>query len=280
MKLFKTIEETTSYISLQKGNGQSVGFVPTMGALHEGHLALMRRALKENELLVVSVFVNPKQFDNPEDLEKYPRDLDKDMRLLEKVGCDVLFAPEVTEMYPEQETISYDFGQLETVMEGASRKGHFNGVAVVVRKLFDIVVPDRAYFGEKDFQQLAIIKQLVKQTNQEVAIVPCPIVRETDGLAMSSRNERLTVEERALAPFIYQTLQQARDKVTDLQPAQIKDWVIGEFKKEKAFTLDYFEIAEDTFLQPVDSWEEGRGTMGFIAVFLGKVRLIDNIRFI
>ena len=158
MKLFKTIKKTTSYISLKKTEGNSVGFVPTMGALHEGHLELMRRAKQENDMLVVSVFVNPKQFDNPEDLEKYPRDLDKDKRLLERVGCDILFAPEVTEMYPEQENIQYEFGKLETVMEAASRKGHFNCVAIVVRKFFDIVTPDNANFGEKDFQQLAIIK--------------------------------------------------------------------------------------------------------------------------
>lgn len=280
MKLFKIIEETSAYIDLKKANGRSIGFVPTMGALHEGHLELMRRAKKENDVLVVSVFVNPKQFDNPEDLKKYPRDLAKDVRLLEQVGCDVVFSPEVEEMYPDQESIQYDFGPLETVMEGASRKGHFNGVAIVVRKLFDIVKPHNAYFGEKDFQQLAIIQELVKQTKQVVNIVPCQIVREADGLAMSSRNERLTAEEREIAPFIYQTLQMAKEKMKDLNPNQLKAWVISEFGKKKAFTLDYFEIAEDTFLQPADSWESNKGTMGFIAVFLGNVRLIDNIRFI
>lgn len=280
MKLCKTIKETTAHISRKKVEGKSVGFVPTMGALHEGHLQLMRRAKQENDLLAVSVFVNPKQFDNPEDLEKYPRNLANDMRLLEQVGCDVLFAPEVQEMYPEQEHIQYDFGKLETVMEGASRKGHFNGVAIVVKKLFDIVMPERAYFGEKDFQQLAIIRALVKQTKQPVQIIPCPIVREADGLAMSSRNERLTAEERRTAPLIYQILQQAREKVAKVTPAQLKDWVVNEIGKNKAMTLDYFEIAEDTFLQPVSSWDNKVGTMGFIAVFLGKVRLIDNIRFI
>jgi pantoate--beta-alanine ligase len=280
MKLFKTIKETSAYIDLKKANNRGIGFVPTMGALHEGHLELMRRAKKENDVLVVSVFVNPKQFDNPEDLKKYPRDLAKDRALLEEVGCDILFAPDVEEMYPEEENQHYDFGPLDTVMEGASRKGHFNGVAIVVRKLFDIVKPHNAYFGEKDFQQLAIIKELVKQTKQPLTIMPCPIVREADGLAMSSRNERLTTQERELAPFIYQTLLRAKDKMSDVNPAWVKAWVKDEFGKKKAFTLDYFEIAEDTYLQPVDSWEDGRGTMGFIAVFLGKVRLIDNIRFI
>jgi pantoate--beta-alanine ligase len=280
MKHFDTIKKTTDFIDQQKTQGKSIGFVPTMGALHDGHLELMRRAKKENDLLVVSVFVNPKQFDNPEDLKKYPRNLDKDMKLLETVGCDVLFAPEVEEMYPGEEHVRYDFGELETVMEGASRKGHFNGVAIVVRKLFDIVLPDRAYFGEKDFQQLAIIKQLVKQTRQPVEIVPCPIVRETDGLAMSSRNERLTKEERKIAPFIFQTLQAAKTRMPVLSPVELKEWVAGEFDKKGDFKLDYFEIADDTFLQPVLQWNQCKGIMGFVAVYLDNVRLIDNIRFI
>lgn len=280
MKHFDTIKKTTDFIDQQKTQGKSIGFVPTMGALHDGHLELMRRAKKENDLLVVSVFVNPKQFDNPEDLKKYPRNLDKDMKLLETVGCDVLFAPEVEEMYPGEEHLQYDFGALETVMEGASRKGHFNGVAIVVRKLFDIVLPDRAYFGEKDFQQLAIIQQLVKQTRQPVEIVPCPIVRETDGLAMSSRNERLTKEERKIAPFIFQTLQAAKTRMPVLSPVELKEWVAGEFDKKGDFKLDYFEIADDTFLQPVLQWNQCKGIMGFVAVYLGNVRLIDNIRFI
>lgn len=280
MKQFNTIQKTTDYIDQKRADGKSIGFVPTMGALHQGHLELMRRAKKENDVLVVSVFVNPKQFDNPEDLKKYPRDLAKDIRLLEQVGCDVSFAPEVTEMYPKQEDIQYDFGKLETVMEGASRKGHFNGVAIVVRKLFDIVKPHNAYFGEKDFQQLAIIQALVTQTKKPVHIIPCQIVRETDGLAMSSRNERLTPGEREIAPFIHDTLQKAKEKIQELNPHALKKWVINEFDKKEAFKLDYFEIADDTYLQPLDSWEQGKGNMGFIAVFLGNVRLIDNIRFI
>lgn len=280
MKTFKSISETTAFIHEQKANGNCVGFVPTMGALHDGHLELMRRAKSENDLLAVSVFVNPKQFDNPEDLKKYPRDLDKDRILLEEVGCDILFAPEVEEMYPEEENKHYDFGQLETVMEGASRKGHFNGVAIVVRKLFDIVIPDKAYFGEKDFQQLAIIQQLVKQTKQPIEIIPCLIVREKDGLAMSSRNERLTEKERGIAPFIYETLQSAKSKMSALNPHELKKWVADEFDQKSGFKLDYFEIADDTYLQPLYSWNPEIGTMGFIAVFLGNVRLIDNIRFI
>ena len=280
MKVFKTREKTTTYIDRQKADGYSIGFVPTMGALHEGHLELMRRAKNENDLLAVSVFVNPKQFNNPEDLKKYPRNLAKDMEMLNSVGCDVLFAPVADEMYPEPENTNYDFGPLENVMEGASRKGHFNGVAIVVRKLFEIVKPHKAYFGEKDYQQLAIIKELVKKENIAVKIVPCPIVREEDGLAMSSRNERLTDEERKIAPFIYQTLQNAKNKVPKLSPENLKAWVKKEFKKTGSFQLDYFEIADDTYLQPVQSWDNSTGTMGFMAVFMGKVRLIDNIRFI
>ena len=280
MKVFETINETTAYIDRQKADGCSIGFVPTMGALHEGHMELMRKAKNENDLLVVSVFVNPKQFNNPEDLKKYPRNLAKDMKALNSLGCNVLFAPEADEMYPKPENTNYNFGQLEHVMEGASRKGHFNGVAIVVRKLFEIVQPHKAYFGKKDYQQLAIIKELVKKESLAVEIVPCPIVREKDGLAMSSRNERLTDEERKIAPFIYQILQNAKNKVPQLSPEELKTWVKTEFEKTGLFQLDYFEIADDTYLQALNSWNNSIGTMGFIAVFLDKVRLIDNIRFI
>ena len=280
MKVFTTIKETSDYLSRQKAEGMQIGFVPTMGALHEGHLSLMQRAKEENDLLAVSVFVNPIQFNNAADLEKYPRDLDRDRKLLEQIGCDVLFAPDVEEMYPEPETTAYDFGPLERVMEGASRKGHFNGVAVVVRKLFGIIGPQKAYFGEKDFQQLAIIQELVRQYKLPVEIVPCPIVREPDGLAMSSRNERLTAEERKIAPEIYRILQAAKAKIDELNPSELKKWVEEQFDKEPEFRLDYFEIADDTYLQPVENWDNNKGIMGFVAVFLGNVRLIDNIRFI
>jgi pantoate--beta-alanine ligase len=280
MYIFNTIKETSDYLSRKKGQGLRIGFVPTMGALHEGHLSLMRRAKKENDLLAVSIFVNPIQFNNMQDLEKYPRDLAKDRALLEQVGCDVLFAPDADEMYPEPETRVYDFGSLEQVMEGASRKGHFNGVAVVVYKLFEIIGPDRAYFGEKDFQQLAIIKELVRKYKLPVEIIPCPIVREADGLAMSSRNERLMEDERKIAPKISQILKEAKTKTEELNPAELKTWVTEQFEKEPQFRLDYFEIADDTYLQPVEKWNKSTGTMGFAAVFLGNVRLIDNIRFI
>lgn len=280
MKTFASIHSIQQFISEEKNKGKTVGFVPTMGALHDGHLQLMRRAKQENSLLVVSIFVNPIQFNNPEDLKKYPRNLEKDQHLLETVGCDVVFAPSVDEMYPEVVTTKYDFGKLETVMEGAFRKGHFNGVAVVVKKLFDIILPDKAYFGEKDFQQLAIIQELVRMENLPVQIIPCPIVREEDGLAMSSRNERLSGDERKAAPFIYKTLKEAVKLSNKMPPIEIKNWVIEQFAANKVFQLEYFEIANAHDLQPVTAWNKAYGTMGFIAVQLGQVRLIDNIRFI
>ncbi len=280
MLTFDTIAGTKAFLSAEKEEGRGIGFVPTMGALHEGHLELMRRAKKENDLLVVSVFVNPIQFNNPDDLKKYPRNLEKDKGLLKSVGCDVLFAPGVEEIYPEDTiTEQFDFGKLETVMEGAFRAGHFNGVAVVVKRLFNIIEPHKAYFGEKDFQQLAIIQQLVKMEKMPLTIVPCPIVREADGLAMSSRNQRLTPEERALAPFIYQTLKQAVRLEKEKTPQQVKQWVSEQFGSEPLFRLEYFEIADDKELQSVTSWDKTVGTMGFVAAFLGNVRLIDNIRF-
>lgn len=280
MKIFEKIADTKAYLQQHNNNGKTIGFVPTMGALHEGHLELMRRAKNENDILAVSVFVNPIQFNNPEDLKKYPRDLQKDIDKLEQVGCDVLFSPEVEEMYPGSVTKQYDFGSVETVMEGAFRKGHFNGVAVVVEKLFDIIQPDRAYFGEKDFQQLAIIKRLVEMESIPVRIIPCPIVREKDGLAMSSRNSRLNEQERSIAPFIYQTLVKSKEKSKNMTPDEIRFMVENMFADQKEFRLEYFEVADDVQLHPVYDWSESKGVMGFIAVHLGNIRLIDNIRFI
>ena len=280
MNTFSKIIDTRNYLQSKKDNGLTIGFVPTMGALHEGHLELMRRAKKENDLLVVSIFVNPIQFNNPEDLLKYPRDVDADTKLLESVGCDVLFLPEVEEMYPEKVTKTYDFGELENVMEGASRPGHFNGVGVVVSKLFEICIPHKSYFGEKDYQQLAIIKKLVEMESIPVEVVPCAIVREKDGLAMSSRNERLTIEERKSAPYIYEVLQEAKENSEFLCANRIKQFVLNQFSDRKEFDIEYFELADDINLQPISSLKPEVGTLGFIAVNLGKVRLIDNIRII
>lgn len=280
MEILSTIKRTSAKVKQAKSEGKTIGFVPTMGALHEGHLELMRKARNENEFLVVSIFVNPIQFNKPEDLKKYPRNIEKDIKLLETVGCDLLFAPDAEEMYPEPDQTKYNFGKLEQVMEGAFRQGHFNGVAIVVKKLFDIVQPDKAYFGEKDFQQLAIIKKLVEMNNLPVQIVPCPTVRENDGLAMSSRNERLSNDERAEASFIINALNDAAKQVKSLTPEEVKSRLIKQFADNPKFNLEYFEIADDKELQAVSGWNQSTGIRGFIAAQLGNVRLIDNIRFI
>lgn len=278
MEVITTIHAFKVQIAKAKSEGKTIGFVPTMGALHEGHLELMRQAKRENDLLAVSIFVNPIQFNNKEDLKKYPRTLVQDSVLLEQVGCDYLFAPDENEMYPDSVNDHYEFGKLAEVMEGASRPGHFNGVAIVVRKLLEVVEPDKAYFGEKDFQQLAIIQQLVNILSLPVEIVPCQIVREKDGLAMSSRNMRLTENERFAAPFIYQTLTKAVKLNTVLSPEELKKWISDKFKSHPEFKIDYVEVADDQLLQPVMHWNDTKGVRIFIAVFLGNVRLIDNMR--
>jgi len=280
MITFSKISDISNFVTKQREDGKTIGFVPTMGALHQGHLDLMLRAKQENDILVVSIFVNPIQFNNPEDLEKYPRDLVADIELLEDIGCDILFVPSVTEMYPKKVSKEYSFGPLETVMEGASRPGHFNGVAIVVSKLFNITLPHKAYFGEKDFQQLAIISKLVEMDKIPVEIIPCPTIREVDGLAMSSRNKRLTNEERAIAPFIYKMLKFAKKTSSTTSPDKLKQQIITMFNDRYEFDLEYFEFADDKELQPINSWNSSPGIIAFVVVKLGKVRLIDNIRII
>lgn len=278
MKVFSKISDTTAFVQKQKISGLTIGFVPTMGALHEGHLSLMRLAKSENDLLVVSIFVNPIQFNNKSDLKKYPKTFEADSLMLEEVGCDVLFAPSAVEMYPEPIVKDYDFGLIGSVMEGANRPGHFNGVAIVVKKLFEICLPHKSYFGEKDFQQLAIINKLVKMENLNLEIVPCPIVREKDGLAMSSRNKRLSREQRQAAPFIYETLLEARNLTGKKSVAEVKTWVENKFNSNDAFQLEYFEISDSIDLQEVNGWEEAENIMGFVVANMGNIRLIDNIR--
>ncbi|MBR4803691.1 MAG: pantoate--beta-alanine ligase, partial [Bacteroidales bacterium] len=233
----------------------------------------------ECDIVVVSDFVNPIQFNNQHDLETYPRTLDEDVEKLRGVDCDYVFAPSVEEMYPTPSTDKYSFGILEEVMEGPRRPGHFSGVAVVVRRLFDIVEPQKAFFGEKDFQQLAIIKNLVQQINYDIEIVPCPIVRADDGLALSSRNKRLSPENRAKAPKIHATLSAATEKMNTKSVDEVKQWVMDVFTQDPAFEPEYFEIVEDVTLQPVASWDEAEGVVGCIAVWMDDVRLIDIIRF-
>ncbi len=279
MKILHTLAEADRHIDSILSGGATLGFVPTMGALHEGHLTLVRTAKKATDHVVASIFVNPIQFNNPEDLLKYPREEETDVRKLKDAGCDMVFIPTVEEMYPVPDTTVFDFGNLDKVMEGKFRPGHFNGVAIVVKKLFEIIRPHQAFFGEKDYQQLAIIRSMVTRLHLPVRIIPCKTVREPDGLAMSSRNMRLSPEERAIAPVIYQILNQAKKLKKKLTVQQVTDWARAEFLKYPAFTLEYFEIVDADTLQPVKSWDSSDRTIACTAAYLGKVRLIDNIKF-
>ena len=245
MKVFNFIVDVQRFVEEKHNLGLKVGFVPTMGALHEGHISLINRAKIENDIVVCSVFVNPIQFNNPADLEKYPRTPEKDITKLEQAGCDAVFMPTAEEMYPNKVEDHYDFGDIEHVMEGACRPGHFNGVAIVVRKLFEIVNPNKAYFGEKDFQQLAIIKKMVRDLNMNLEIVPCPIVREIDGLAMSSRNVRLNEAERAIAPKIFATLNDTISKKDALSPSEMKKYTLDKYAEIKEFDVEYVEITDE-----------------------------------
>lgn len=278
MKVFNFIVDIQRFVEEKHNLGLKIGFVPTMGALHEGHLSLINRAKKENDIVVCSVFVNPIQFNNPADLEKYPRTPERDIEKLQNAGCDAVLMPSVDEMYPEKIEEHYDFGDLERVMEGACRPGHFNGVAIVVRRLFEIVNPDKAYFGEKDFQQLAIIKKMVSDLNMGLEIVPCSIVRENDGLAMSSRNVRLNVEERAIAPQIFATLKDAISKKDSMCPAEMKKYAIAKYSEIKEFDVEYVQITDEINLKSIDNWNECENARIFVALQLGPVRLIDNVR--
>lgn len=274
MQVCHKIDELLSCVDTFKREGKTIGLLPTMGALHEGHLSLAKRAKKENDVLICSVFVNPIQFNNKEDLEKYPRDLEADVALLDGIGCDVVFAPSAEEVYAEEPTEKYSFGALEQVLEGPQRPGHFNGVATIVHKLFKWARPDRAYFGEKDYQQIAIVKDLVRQFSIPVQIVECPIYRDADGLATSSRNRRLSVKARKIAPKIHEILLKSATLAKDMSYSQIKSYVEGEFAMRKDFELEYFEVVDAKTLQPIRRPSEN-GAVGCVAVWLDGVRLID-----
>ncbi len=261
-------------------SSRPVALVPTMGALHQGHTTLIESARLDNKLVVSSVFVNPVQFNNPDDLARYPRTLDEDCQKLETAGCDVVFAPSVEEMYPEPPALRLNFGDLETTMEGAFRPGHFNGVGIVVAKLFNIVQPDQAYFGQKDLQQVAVIRRLIRDLNFPVELIRCPTVREADGLAMSSRNRNLTPDERGQAPALYAALTMARDLLTEGRSiTQAKASVTGYFSNRPGFRLEYIEVANADTLQPVSEVLAPGQTAICLAAHLGKVRLIDNLVF-
>ena len=278
MNVYNFIVDIQRFVEEKHNLGLKVGFVPTMGALHEGHISLINRAKKENDIVVCSVFVNPIQFNNPADLEKYPRTPEKDITKLEQAGCDAVFMPTAEEMYPNKVEDHYDFGDIEHVMEGACRPGHFNGVAIVVRKLFEIVNPNKAYFGEKDFQQLAIIKKMVRDLNMNLEIVPCPIVREIDGLAMSSRNVRLNEAERAIAPKIFATLNDSITKKDAMSPSEMKKYTLDKYAEIKEFDVEYVEITDEINLKSLENWNECDHARIFVALQLGPVRLIDNVR--
>ncbi len=277
MIILRNSEELKTWIERHRSSGKTIGFVPTMGALHEGHISLVRQSKLENDVTIVSVFVNPTQFNNPEDLKKYPRTEEADGQLLEQAGVEVVFFPTVETIYPEgQKSTHFNFQGIENQMEGKFRPGHFDGVATVVQKFFEIVQPDRAYFGEKDFQQLRIIQELVKQKRLPLQIVPVAIMRESDGLAMSSRNTRLSQDMRKEAPNIYQILQKAKVFLEDHSIEETKEFVAEAFSKTK-LKLEYFEIADESTLESVSTNSDSRKIRGFIAVFADDIRLIDNI---
>ena len=279
MQIFYGKAALMDYLTSIKTTNSSIGFVPTMGALHKGHQSLMLQSTTENDITVVSIFVNPTQFNNPEDLEKYPRTLDQDIAKIKDINPDIiLFAPTVEDMY-EGKTLSqsFDFDGLENKMEGKFRPGHFDGVGTIVKRLFEIVKPTRAYFGEKDFQQVQIVKKMVEKNHLPVTIVVCPIYREINNLAMSSRNERLTLHEREEAAIIYKILNGAKAKFTNNSAKETTQWVKNEFEKNKKFTLEYFEIADEDTLSTCNRKSKNKKYRAFIAVFINNIRLIDTI---
>lgn len=276
MKVFESVKELRA--ELDKAEQSGIGFVPTMGALHAGHRSLVERARRENGTVVVSVFVNPTQFNDKNDLKHYPRTPEADARLLEEAGADFVLMPSVEEIYPQPDSRQFDFGLIDKVMEGATRPGHFNGVAQVVSRLFDIVRPARAYFGEKDFQQIAVIKAMVAQLRLPVEIVECPIVRGDDGLALSSRNQLLDAPHRAAAPHIYAVLRRAAEKSHELTPAGLKAWVTAEVESDPRLKVIYYQSVDALTMQEVPAWDASERIQGCIAVQAGDIRLIDNIR--
>lgn len=277
MHVFHTISSLKLFLSSQRLLGKSIGFVPTMGALHEGHLSLIRSAKNATDIAVCSIFVNPTQFNNSHDLAVYPRTLEADCALLEQADCDVVFAPNAEEMYPQLPNMTFDFGDLERVMEGAFRPGHFNGVGIVVSKLFHLVQPDKAFFGQKDLQQCAIVNRLVKDLSFDLEFIVCLTQREADGLAMSSRNRNLSPEQRSLAPILYKALQKGKELLNKGQSSvQVKHTIEESIGHIQGIELEYFEIADKDNLNPIEQLVPNQTAL-CIAAYLGKTRLIDNI---
>lgn len=281
MKQISTIAELRSELNRLREQGKTVGLVPTMGALHAGHASLVRRSVEENDVTVVSIFLNPTQFNDKTDLAKYPRTLDADCRLLEECGATIAFAPSVDEIYPEPDTRHFSYPPTDSVMEGAFRPGHFNGVCQIVSKLFAMTEPDRAYFGEKDFQQIAVIRRMAEDLGFKLQIVPCPVIREQSGLAMSSRNTLLTPEERETAAAIYQTLRTSREWMNEMTVEEVHDKVVADINAVEGLQVQYYSIVDGRSLADVGSWDESDDIVGCITVFCGSqpIRLIDHVRY-
>lgn len=279
MIIIRTVRELQAAMQQHRDQGQSIGLVPTMGALHQGHLSLMNRARQDNEIVVASVFVNPTQFNNPDDLRTYPRTEEADCQAMESVGVDYAFIPTVEEIYPEPDTRVFELGPVAEVMEGAMRPGHFNGVAQIVSKLFAWTLPTRAYFGEKDYQQIAVIRKMAQLEGFEFEIVACPILRHEDGLAMSSRNVRLTPEQRAIAPMIRRVLLDSLEMKQTMTVAQVKQFVIEKIDSVEGLSTEYYEIVDSKTMQPIAEWADAETAVGCVTVYCGEVRLIDNITY-
>lgn len=279
MNIIRTVRELKEVMQQHRNQGQSIGLVPTMGALHDGHLSLMAQARRDNDIVVASVFVNPTQFNNPEDLRTYPRTEDADCRAMESAGVDYAFIPTVEEIYPEPDTRVFDLGPVAEVMEGAMRPGHFNGVAQIVSKLFAWSMPTRAYFGEKDYQQIAVIRRMAQLEGFTFDIIACPIKRHEDGLAMSSRNVRLTPEQRAIAPAIRRTLVESLAMKQSATVEQVKRFVVETIDAIPELRTEYYEIVDSLTMQPIQKWEDAETAVGCVTVYCGEVRLIDNITY-
>ena len=279
MQVINTIAQLQETLLAERAKGMSIGLVPTMGALHEGHASLVRRSVSENDITVVSIFLNPTQFNDPKDLERYPRTLESDCAILEECGAQIAFAPSVSEIYPEPDTRQFSYPPTDSVMEGARRPGHFNGVCQIVSKLFMITDPDRAYFGEKDYQQIAVIRRMVEDLKFRVDIIPCPVIREADGLAMSSRNTLLAPDEKAIAPNIYRILQES--KALGLTVSETQEWVVSNINEIPGLEVEYYSIVDGNTLADIEDWSDSDSVVGCITVYCGKtpIRLIDHIRY-
>lgn len=281
MEIINSVKELKDKLYIHKSQKRSIGLVPTMGALHKGHISLVEKCSKENDITVVSIFVNPTQFNDKKDLERYPRTLEADCKLLGNIKVDIVFAPSVEEIYPEPDTRTFSYPPTDTIMEGKYRPGHFNGVCQIVSKLFDFVEPDKAYFGEKDFQQVAVIKAMVKDKKYSIEIIQCPIIRENDGLALSSRNALLTSQERLIAVNISKVLKNSIEYSLSHSLNETREWVINQINSIEGLKIEYYEIVDGETLESIENWEDSNYIVGCITVFCGStpIRLIDNIKY-